>query len=78
VRLGPDIEADASPCARGAAAPSGGFFHGQRLDDAGQVGFTRRLGDITLSHPTQRALEGQPHVHELDAAQGHRDRLWPA
>jgi taurine dioxygenase len=77
VRLGPDVDAAVLAAVRAALLRHRVvFLPGQELDDAAQVGFTRRLGDITLSHPTQHALDGQPHVHELDAGAGGRANFW--
>ncbi|MGF7233659.1 MAG: TauD/TfdA dioxygenase family protein, partial [Frankia sp.] len=53
------------------------FLRGQHhLDEDGQVAFARRLGQLTLGHPTQLPLDGQPHILNLDAAEGGRAAYW--
>jgi taurine dioxygenase len=52
------------------------FFRGQHLDPASHVAFARRLGTLTLGHPTVPALDGHPNVFELDAAKGARANVW--
>lgn len=53
------------------------FFRGQHhLDEDSQVAFARRLGELTLGHPTQLPLEGQPHILNVDAAEGGRAAYW--
>jgi taurine dioxygenase len=42
------------------------FFPGQHLDDEAHLAFGRRFGELTEGHPVIPALEGQPHIHEID------------
>ncbi len=52
------------------------FFRGQHLDAESHVSFARRFGTITLGHPTVPAIDGHPHVFELDATTGARANVW--
>jgi alpha-ketoglutarate-dependent taurine dioxygenase len=42
------------------------FFPDQHLDDRSHLDFSRRFGELTEGHPVIPAIEGQPHVHEID------------
>jgi taurine dioxygenase len=43
------------------------FFRGQhQLDQAGQVAFARRFGEVTTAHPTVPSLAEHPEVLDLD------------
>jgi taurine dioxygenase len=43
------------------------FFRNQTLDENGQLAFSRRFGDLTLSHPTvPRDLPGQTEILDLN------------
>jgi alpha-ketoglutarate-dependent taurine dioxygenase len=45
------------------------FFRGQDLDDAAQVDFGRRLGDVTAGHPVATSTEVQhPEIYNIDSA----------
>jgi alpha-ketoglutarate-dependent taurine dioxygenase len=45
------------------------FFSGQDLDDAAQVDFGRRLGEVTAGHPVARSTEVQhPEIYNIDSA----------
>jgi alpha-ketoglutarate-dependent taurine dioxygenase len=45
------------------------FFRGQDLDDAAQVDFGRRLGEVTAGHPVATSTEVQhPEIYNIDSA----------
>jgi taurine dioxygenase len=45
------------------------FFRGQDLDDAAQVDFGRRLGEVTAGHPVATSSEVQhPEIYNIDSA----------
>jgi alpha-ketoglutarate-dependent taurine dioxygenase len=45
------------------------FFRGQDLDDATQVDFGRRLGEVTAGHPVATSTEVQhPEIYNIDSA----------
>ena len=47
------------------------FFRDQTdLDYEGQVAFVRRLGNLTLGHPTIQSPPDQPFLEEVDSAKG--------
>ncbi|MFD5321457.1 TauD/TfdA dioxygenase family protein [Streptomyces sp. NPDC127098] len=52
------------------------FFRGQRLDDAAQLGFASRFGELTTAHPTVPAADGQPHVLAVNGEEGIRSNRW--
>jgi taurine dioxygenase len=52
------------------------FLRGQDLDYTRQVAFARRLGPLTLGHPTLKAPPGQPLLEEIDSAKGTRANHW--
>ncbi|HVK21104.1 MAG TPA: TauD/TfdA family dioxygenase [Actinokineospora sp.] len=71
VRLGPDLDAKTVAEIRAALlAAKVVFFRGQdHLDDAGQLGFARLLGEPTLAHPTVRGKDN-PNVLPIDSDYG--------
>ena len=50
------------------------FFRDQHLDYEGQVAFARRLGPLTIAHPTIQSPPDQPFLDEVDSAKGARRR----
>jgi alpha-ketoglutarate-dependent sulfate ester dioxygenase len=52
------------------------FLRGQHLDYARQVAFARRLGPLTLGHPTLESPPGQPLLEEIDSHKGGRANYW--
>jgi taurine dioxygenase len=46
------------------------FFRDQSLDYESQVAFGRRLGTLTLGHPTIQSPRDQPLMEEVDSAKG--------
>jgi alpha-ketoglutarate-dependent sulfate ester dioxygenase len=52
------------------------FLRGQHLDYARQVAFARRLGPLTLGHPTLASPQGQPLLEEIDSHKGVRANAW--
>ena len=46
------------------------FFRDQALDYESQVAFGRRLGTVTLGHPTIKSPEDKPLMEEVDSAKG--------
>src|SRR6516164_8828227 len=52
------------------------FLRDQHLDYASQVAFARRLGPLTLGHPTLASPPDQPHLEEIDSRQGTRTNHW--
>jgi alpha-ketoglutarate-dependent taurine dioxygenase len=46
------------------------FFRDQTLDYESQVAFARRLGPLTLGHPTIQSPPDQPFLEEVDSAKG--------
>ena len=46
------------------------FFRGQSLDYERQVAFARRLGPLTLGHPTIQSPPDRPLMEEVDSAKG--------
>ncbi|KWW97730.1 taurine dioxygenase [Carbonactinospora thermoautotrophica] len=51
-------------------------FRGQRLDDAAQIRFASRFGELTTAHPTLPSADGQPHVLPVDGEGGVRSNSW--
>ena len=70
VRLGPHLDADTVAAVRAALLRHKViFFRGQdHLDDEGQLGFARLLGEPTTAHPTVRGSSA--HILPIDAEQG--------
>jgi alpha-ketoglutarate-dependent taurine dioxygenase len=52
------------------------FLRDQHLDYDSQVAFARRLGSLTLGHPTLASPEGQPYLEEIDSRNGGRTNYW--
>ncbi|MGW3166876.1 TauD/TfdA dioxygenase family protein [Streptomyces sp. NPDC001142] len=52
------------------------FLRDQQLTYDQQVAFARRLGALTLGHPIYGAPTRQPHLREMDSAQGTRANHW--
>ena len=52
------------------------FLRDQHLDYARQVAFARRLGPLTLGHPTLVSPRAQPLLEEIDARKGGRANHW--
>ena len=52
------------------------FLRDQHLDYGSQVGFARRLGPLTLGHPTLASPPDRPHLEEIDSRQGTRTNHW--
>jgi taurine dioxygenase len=52
------------------------FLRDQHLDYASQVAFARRLGDLTLGHPTIAPPSDKPFLEEIDSAKGTRANQW--
>ena len=52
------------------------FLRDQRLDYARQVAFARRLGPLTLGHPTLASPPAQPLLEEIDSHKGGRANHW--
>jgi taurine dioxygenase len=46
------------------------FFRDQTLDYESQVAFARRLGTLTLGHPTIKSPDDKPLMEEVDSAKG--------
>jgi len=46
------------------------FFRDQSLDYESQVAFARRLGTLTLGHPTIKSPSDKPLMEEVDSATG--------
>ncbi len=51
-------------------------FREQHLDDAGQVRFASRFGELTTAHPTVPAIEGRPNVLPVNGEEGIRANNW--
>lgn len=70
VRLGPDLATDTVATLRAALLRHKVvFFRGQEhLDDDGQLGFARLLGEPTTAHPTVRGTS--THILSIDAERG--------
>ena len=51
-------------------------FRGQHLDNEQQLRFAARFGQLTTAHPTVPAVEGQPNILPVDAAEGVRANQW--
>ncbi len=52
------------------------FLRGQHLDYGRQVAFARRLGPLTLGHPTLVSPPSQPLLEEIDSLKGGRANHW--
>ena len=52
------------------------FLRDQDLDYPRQVTFARRLGPLTLGHPTLESPPGQPLLEEIDSHKGGRANYW--
>ena len=52
------------------------FLRGQHLDYLRQVAFARRLGPLTLGHPTLVSPPGRPLLEEIDSLRGGRANHW--
>jgi taurine dioxygenase len=53
------------------------FFRDQRLDDDGQVGLGRRIGELTASHPVVGGVDAaHPEVYALDSADNGFADVW--
>jgi alpha-ketoglutarate-dependent sulfate ester dioxygenase len=52
------------------------FLRDQQLDYASQVAFAKRLGPLTLGHPTIASPPDQPLLEEIDSRQGTRTNHW--
>jgi alpha-ketoglutarate-dependent sulfate ester dioxygenase len=52
------------------------FLRDQSLDYDRQVTFAKRLGPLTLGHPTLEAPADQPLLEEIDSAKGTRANHW--
>jgi alpha-ketoglutarate-dependent sulfate ester dioxygenase len=53
------------------------FFRDQRLDDDGQVGLGRRIGELTASHPVVGGVDAQhPEVYALDSTDNGFADVW--
>jgi taurine dioxygenase len=52
------------------------FFRDQRLDDDSQVAFARRLGPVTVAHPTVPSVKTNTNVLDVNAANGGRANSW--
>ena len=53
------------------------FFRDQRLDDDGQVGLGRRIGELTASHPVVGGVDAEhPEVYALDSADNGFADVW--
>jgi taurine dioxygenase len=52
------------------------FLRHQDLDYARQVAFARRLGPLTLGHPTLESPPDQPLLEEIDSHKGVRANHW--
>jgi alpha-ketoglutarate-dependent taurine dioxygenase len=52
------------------------FFRDQHLDDESQVAFARRLGPITIAHPTVPSVATNTNVLDVNAANGGRANSW--
>jgi alpha-ketoglutarate-dependent sulfate ester dioxygenase len=78
VRLGPDLPVDVVAEIRLALLTHKViFFSGQyHLDEAGQVGFARLLGELTTAHPTVPGLDDNTHILDLDYSNGQKVDRW--
>ncbi|MFI5934513.1 TauD/TfdA dioxygenase family protein [Actinoplanes sp. NPDC051494] len=53
------------------------FFHDQPLDDDGQVGLGRRIGELTASHPVVGGVDAaHPEVYALDSTDNGFADVW--
>jgi alpha-ketoglutarate-dependent sulfate ester dioxygenase len=52
------------------------FLRDQDLDYRSQVAFAKRLGPLTLGHPTLSSPPEQPHLEEIDSRNGGRANHW--
>ncbi|MEU8610023.1 TauD/TfdA family dioxygenase [Actinoplanes sp. NPDC048791] len=53
------------------------FFRDQRLDDDGQVGLGRRIGELTASHPVVGGVDAaHPEVYALDSTDNGFADVW--
>jgi alpha-ketoglutarate-dependent sulfate ester dioxygenase len=52
------------------------FLRDQHLDGGGQVRFARRLGPLTLAHPTLPSSSEHPSVYDLDSQTGSAANHW--
>jgi taurine dioxygenase len=52
------------------------FLRGQGLDYDREVAFARRLGPLTLGHPTIASPPGQPLLEEIDSHKGGQVNYW--
>jgi taurine dioxygenase len=52
------------------------FFRDQHLDGDGQVRFARRLGPVTLAHPTLPSSSEHPALYDLDSLTGSAANHW--
>jgi alkyl sulfatase len=52
------------------------FLRDQQLDYAKQVAFAKRLGPLTLGHPTIASPPEQPLLEEIDSREGTRTNHW--
>ncbi|GGT04302.1 TauD/TfdA dioxygenase family protein [Nonomuraea spiralis] len=78
VRLGGDLHPDVVAELRQALLTHKVIFlRGQdHLDEQGQVGFARLIGEPTAAHPTVPALHGNAHILDLDYSNGHKVDRW--
>ncbi|MBW8485591.1 TauD/TfdA dioxygenase family protein [Actinomadura parmotrematis] len=51
-------------------------FRGAHLDDAGQLRFARRFGELTRAHPTVPSVDGQPDILPVSGEEGIRSNVW--
>ena len=52
------------------------FFREQHLDGGGQVRFAKRLGPLTLAHPTLPSSAEDPALYDLDSQTGSAANHW--
>ena len=52
------------------------FLRDQGLDYGREVAFARRLGPLTLGHPTIASPPGQPYLEEIDSLNGGKVNYW--
>lgn len=52
------------------------FVRGQDLDDAAQIGFARRLGDVTTGHPVHDSGDVAPEVYAVDSQDNGFADVW--
>jgi taurine dioxygenase len=51
------------------------FFPDQHLDDAQQVAFASRFGEVTSGHPVEKPATERPQIHEINSELG-RTNFW--